>query len=170
MVRRTESEIQADSPKSKDDLRHEAISGVMQMAQFGCLAFGDFADAGAIGMFGEPMVDEAVKLAKDNAKIASKVDLLIEVGPYAGFMAAAIPFVAQILVNHGVFKAEQFANAGVVEPVELESKIKTQVMRQAMEAMRERQKAEDEMQAMQEEMQRHVNGNAERETEESNAG
>lgn len=147
-----------DGPKTKDELRQEALDGVLQLAQFGCLAFGNFADAGAIGMHGRPMATELVNLAKQNAKVASKVDLLIEVGPYAGIVAAAIPFLAQLLVNHGVFKAEQFANAGVVHPEALEAKMKTQMMEQAMAAMREQQEAEERLMAMQSEMAESMNG------------
>ena|ERR1700757_1169604 len=129
-------------PKTKDELRQEALDGVLQITQFGCLAFGNFADAGAVGLHGRPMTVELVNLAKQNSKVASKVDLLIEVGPYAGFVAAAIPFLAQLLVNHGVFKAEQFANAGVVSPETLEARMKTQLMEQSMVAMAEQQEAE----------------------------
>jgi hypothetical protein len=134
--------------KTKDELRQEALNGVLQLAQFGCLAFGQFADAGAIGMHGPPIVTELLGLAEQNAKVASKVDLLIEVGPYAGIVAAAIPFLAQLFVNHGVFKAEQFANAGVVTPEELESDIKTQMMRQAMAKMQEQERIRQEMEEM----------------------
>jgi hypothetical protein len=147
-----------DTPKTKDELRQEALDGVLQLAQFGCLAFGNFADAGAIGLHGRPMADEVVNLAKQNAKVASKVDLLIEIGPYAGIVAATIPFLAQLFVNHGLFKAEQFANAGVVSPDALEAKMKTQMMEQAMQAMREQQQAEERLFAMQEEMAAQMNG------------
>jgi hypothetical protein len=150
-----------DGPKSKSDLRREALNGVAQIAQFGCLAFGQFADAGAIGVFGPAMVEETVKLADNNSKIASKVDWLIEVGPYAGIVAAAIPFAAQILVNHNVFKAEQFASAGVVSPEILDTQMKTQMLLRAQEEMRKQAAAEEELRQMQEEMASHVNGNAE---------
>lgn len=153
-----EIEKKNESPKTKDELRHEAIDGVLQLAQFGCIAFGDFKDAGAIGLFGPPMVDEAVKLANENAAIASKVDLLIEVGPYAGFVAAAIPFVAQLLVNRGMFKAEHFANAGVVPPEQLEMQMKTQMLEKAMETMQEQKLAQERFRKMQDEMLDQMNG------------
>lgn len=146
-------------PKTKKELRQEAVDGILQLAQFGCLAFGQFADAGAIGMHGPPIAAEVVELAETNSKVASKVDLLIEVGPYAGLVAAALPFLAQLFVNHGVFKAEQFANAGVVTPQTLESQMKTQMMQRAMAAMREQQRIEDEMRAMQEEMEARIQAN-----------
>lgn len=143
-------------PKTKDELRRDALDGVLQLAQFGCLAFGDFADAGAIGVFGPPMANETVKLANENAKVASKVDLLIEVGPYAGLVAAIIPFVAQLLVNHKVFKAEQMNNAGVMEPEMLETQMKTQVLRRAAEARREQMEAQEALRKLEEEMLAHM--------------
>src|SRR5260370_1206115 len=166
------SPIESNEPKTQDELREEALNGLLQLAQFGFLAFGDFADAGAIGMHGPPMVTEAVALAKVNSKVAKKVDLFVEVGPYAGIVAAAIPFVAQLLVNHKIFRAEQFANAALVTPATLESQMKTQVMQRAMAAFREQQRVEEEMRNMQEEMAASMTGesaeNAER--DQANAG
>src|SRR5712691_7648942 len=156
------------APKTQDELRQEALSGVLQLIQFGCLAFGNFADAGAIGVFGPPMVSETVDLAKANSKVASKVDLLIEIGPYAGVVAAAIPFLAQLLVNHKVFKAEQFANAGVMTPESLESEMKMQVMQRAMEAKAKQMEMQNEMKRMQEEMAASMNGNSERDNTQTN--
>jgi hypothetical protein len=151
--------------KTKAELRQEALDGVLQIGQFGCLAFGQFADAGAIGMHGRPMTEELVKLAENNSKVASKVDLLIEIGPYAGIVAATIPFLAQLFVNHGLFKAEQFANAGVVSPETLEAQMKTEVMKQAMDAMLAQKQAEEEMVRMQDEMMSSVNGESQPDAE-----
>lgn len=151
--------------KTIDELRQEALSGVLQLGQFGCLAFGNFADAGAIGVFGPPMVDETVSLAKENSKVAEKVDLLIQVGPYAGLVAAAIPFLAQLFVNHKIFKAEQFANAGVVPPEILETQMKTQVLQRAAQAKREQMEAQAKLREMEEEMLRNMNGNTDQPTE-----
>jgi hypothetical protein len=144
--------------KTKDELRQEALSGVLQLGQFGCLAFGNFADAGAIGVFGPPMVDETVKLAKDNSKVAHWVDLFVEVGPYAGLVAATIPFLAQLMVNHKMFKAEQFGNAGVMEPEMLETQMKTQVLHRAAEARRAQMEAQERLQRLEEEMMANMNG------------
>lgn len=148
----------SDRVKSIDELRQEALNGVLQIAQFGCLAFGDFSDAGAIGVFGPPIVDETVTLAKDNEKVAEKVDLLIKVGPYAGLVAATIPFLAQLMVNRGIFKAEQFGNAGVMEPAMLETQMKTQVLHKAAEARRQQMEAQETLARLEEEMLRNMNG------------
>lgn len=152
-------------PKSRAELRQDALNGVMQVGQLACIAFGQFADAGAIGMHGPQLSSEILALAENNSKIASKVDLLIEVGPYAGIVAAAIPFLAQLFVNHGVAKAELFANAGVVPPETLAQHMKTEMMRKAVQAQREQMEArrllEEEMREMQEQMQNTSNGQGE---------
>ena len=151
-------ETPMEGPKTRDELRQEALDGILQLTQFGCLAFGNFADAGAIGVFGPPMATEVVKLAKENSKVASKVDLLIEIGPYAGLVAASIPFLAQLLVNHKVFKAEQFGNAGVMEPEMLETQMKTQVLHRAAQARREQMEAQEQLHRLEEEMLKNMNG------------
>lgn len=151
--------------KTKAELRQEALNGVMQVGQLACIAFGQFADAGAIGMHGPQLVSETLTLAENNSKIASKVDLLIEVGPYAGIVAAAIPFLAQLFVNHGLAKAEMFANAGVVPPDTLAEHMKTEMMRKAVQVQREQMEAQrrlhEEMRQMQEEMAANANGQGE---------
>jgi|ERR1700744_1071464 len=142
-------------PSGKHKDRIEAINGLMQIGQFGCLTFGRYADAGAIGMHGPNLANEIANLADSQPKVAQKVDLLLEVGPYAGLITAALPFVAQILVNAGVFKAEAFANAGVVHPDTLEAQMKAQLAEQALNAMRmqaEAEKALEEQRLMMQEM------------------
>lgn len=149
-----------DSPKemSKAELRQEALNGVLQVGQMACLTFGQFSDAGAIGMHGPKLVSEVVTLAENNSKVASKVDLLIEIGPYAGIVAAAIPFLAQLFVNHGVIKAEMFANAGVVPPDQLDQQMKLTIMRQTIDAQKEQARLRAEMEA---EMAEFMNGQGE---------
>ena len=150
--------------KTRSELRQKALDGVLQLGQFGCLAFGNYADAGAIGVFGPPMAAETVKLSNDNPKVAKWVDMLIEVGPYAGLVAAAIPFLAQLMVNHKVFKAEQFGNAGVMEPEMLETRMKTEVLHKAAEARRQQMAAQEELRKVEEEMRNAMNGDAEKES------
>lgn len=154
--------VKADSlPKTKAELRQEALNGVLQVGQLACLTFGQFADAGAIGMHGPKLADEIVQLAENNSKIASKVDLLIEVGPYAGIVAATIPFLAQLFVNHGIIKAETFANAGVVEPSQLEQEMKLVIMRRSLEVQRQQQQMEQELRDAMNEMNGQEPANAE---------
>lgn len=137
--------ITETNSKTKAELRQEALNGVLQVGQLAALTFGQFSDAGAIGMHGPKLVSEVVALAENNSKVASKVDLLIEIGPYAGIVAAAIPFLAQLFVNHGVVKAEMFANAGVVPPDQLENEMKLTIMQRTLETQKEQARMEAEM-------------------------
>jgi hypothetical protein len=141
-----------DHEMTIEELRTEAVGGTLQIAQYICLGFGLFADAGNIGRHAPGFTKETVALAAKNKQVASKVDLLIQIGPYTGIIAIGLPFIMQTLVNHKVFKAERFANLGVVTPETLEYEMKTEIMRQQMEAMQKQQAMEDEMRAMHEEM------------------
>lgn len=147
--------------KTKNELRQEALNGVLQVGQLACLTFGQFSDAGAIGMHGPRLVSEIVTLADNNSKVASKVDLLIEVGPYAGIVAAAIPFLAQLFVNHGVVKAETFANTGVVEPDQLDKEMKLVIMQRSLETQRQQMQMEQELREAMNEMNGQQPANAE---------
>lgn len=149
-------------PKTIDELREEAIGGILQIGQFGCLAFGNYSDAGAIGVHGPPFVEQTVTLAAENKRVADIVDLFIKVGPYAGLVGVLIPFALQIAVNHNIFKPEQFANAGVVSPQSLEYQMKTTIAKQQMEAMLAQKEAEAKLQQMTEEMAATMNGDADR--------
>lgn len=145
---------------TKAELRQEALNGVLQVGQLIAVSFGKFADAGAIGMHGPKLAEETVALAGNNSKVASKVDLLIEIGPYAGIVAAAIPFLAQLFVNHGLIKPELFANAGVVAPEQLEQQMKLSMMQQALEVQRHQMEVEREMREAQAEFDAAMNGHA----------
>jgi len=151
--------IAESNNKTKAELRQEALNGVLQVGQLAALTFGQFSDAGAIGMHGPKLVSEVVALADNNSKVASKVDLLIEIGPYAGIVAAAIPFLAQLFVNHGIVKAEVFANAGVVPPEQLDQQMKLVIMQRTLDAQKEQARMEAEMrEAMQEFQNANMNG------------
>lgn len=164
---RSSSTIKDETPTNQNDnrtkaeLRQEALNGVLQVGQLACLTFGQFSDAGAIGMHGPRLVNEVVSLAEQNSKVASKVDLLLEVGPYAGIVAAAIPFLAQLFVNHGIVKAESFANAGVVPPEQLDQEMKLTIMRRQMETARAQAEMEEEIKRAMAEMNGDVSANAE---------
>jgi hypothetical protein len=157
-----------DPPKSIEELREEAIGGFLQIGQFICLAFGDYSDAGAIGIHGPGFISESVKLANENKAIADKLDLFVKVGPYAGFIGVLIPFGLQIAVNHGVFKPEQFANAGIVSPQSLEYEMKATIAKQQMEALQRQRDAEDNLRTMSEQMAAAMNGDADRESAANN--
>ena len=151
----------AEPPKTKTELRQDALNGVFQVGQLACLTMGQFADAGAIGIHGPKLADEIVALAESNSKIASKVDLLIEIGPYAGIVAAAIPFLAQLFVNHGIVKHDMFANAGVLPPEQLEKEMKITIMQRALVNQRRQQEMEEQLRREMERMEAEQTAHAE---------
>lgn len=138
--------------------REEAANGVGQIIAFGCMVSGNLADAGAVGMHWPTMAHEAAVIADSDAKMATGLDYLLEVGPYGNFIVACLPFVAQLLVNHKLVKPEAMAGAGVVHPEALEAQVKRDMAQKAMEAMREQREAEAQMRKMAEEMSANVNG------------
>jgi hypothetical protein len=132
--------------------RAEATNGIFQIATFGCVLTGQFADAGAIDEHSPAISTEIANLAENNSYVAKLTDSFMQVGPFAALFAATMPLVLQLLVNHNVIPAEKLANANVVHPDVLEARVKTAMMRQAMEAMAQQRMAQEEMERMRAEM------------------
>jgi hypothetical protein len=148
-------ETSAKTTETQDtihDKRAEATNGIFQIATFGCVLLGNFADAGAIDEHGPGISNEIANLADTNAYVAKATDAFMNVGPFAALFAATMPLVLQLMVNHNIIPAEKLANANVVHPDVLEARVKTAMMRQAMEAMAAQRMAQEEMQRMQAEM------------------
>lgn len=143
----------------KQKVREEAANGIGQLLAFGCMVSGSLADAGAISMHWPNVAHEAALVAETDAKMASALDKLLEVGPYGNLIIATLPLVAQLLVNHKIVKPEAMAGAGVVHPDALEAQVKANMARKAMEAMREQAQAEAELRRVTEEMAAAQNGN-----------
>ena len=132
----------------KQKAREEAANGIGQILAFGCMVSGNLADAGAIGMHWPVIAHEAAVIADTDSKMATGLDYLLEVGPYGNFIVALLPFAAQLLVNHGLVKAEAMAGAGVVHPDALAAEVKRDMALKAMEAMRAQQEAEAQLREM----------------------
>jgi hypothetical protein len=142
----------------KAEAREEALNGVGQIIGFAAMATGQFHDAGAIGMHWPGLSHEAAGISETDEKMARALDYLLEIGPYGNMITLALPFVAQIMVNHGVFKPEAMAGAGVVHPDALTAQIKSDMARKAMEALKAQAEAEADLARMREEYVAHVNG------------
>jgi hypothetical protein len=142
------------SPTPVADIRKdrtEGVNGIFQLAGLGCIMMGQLHDAGAISIHGPAISNEIVTLAESDARIAKGVDALLQVGPYAGLVAAVMPLVLQLLANHKVVPADKLGGAGIQMPDALEMQVKTQMQLQALEIMRQRQAVEDELQMAQQE-------------------
>jgi hypothetical protein len=142
-------------PKTIADQRADAVDGIFQLVGLGCIMVGQYADAGAINMHGHDISVEIADLAEKNAPIANVIDNLLQIGPYAGLVMAVMPLAMQLLANHKVMSAEKMTGMNVVKPEILESQVKTQMARQAIEALQAQKEAEEELARMQEEWQKH---------------
>jgi hypothetical protein len=144
--------------KSVKDQRQENFEGIGQLASFGCIVTGNFADAGAISMHWPNVSKEAAELAESNEYVARAADFLGQVGPFSAILAAALPLAFQILANHKVIPAAKMGGAGVVDPQTLESQVKTQMALQALEALKAQHAMEEELQRAQAEYAEFTNG------------
>jgi hypothetical protein len=150
-----------NTPTKPQDIREErrdAVDGIFQLIGLGFIVTGQYADAGAISMHSPPISQEVAELAEKDERIAKGVDTLLQVGPYAGLVAAVMPLVLQLLVNHNVFPADKMASANIVKPEVLESQVKTDMARKAMQALQMQKDAEEELAKMQAEYMASQNG------------
>lgn len=139
----------APQPKS-GNTRLDAVNGLFQMVQMGCVMGGQYADAGAIGLHGEAIATEVVSIADQNARIARAVDYLTEVGPYAGLIGAILPFALQLAANHKVIPSSKVP--GIVQPEVLQMQMETEIKKQAMQQMKESSEVKAEFDRMVAEM------------------
>lgn len=112
--------------------RTEAIASLGQFAQMPLMITKQFADAGAISLHWPKISEEIAKLADSNEQVAKIVDPLMQVGPYAGLIAAVMPFVVQILVNHGRVPA---GAAGSVPATTLASQVEAGLAENELQAL-----------------------------------
>lgn len=128
--------------KSRDEARNEAVNGIFQLASFGCVVTGNYADAAAIGMHSPTISSEVVKLGAQNDQVGKAIDYLNQVGPYAGLISAVMPLVLQLLANHQRLDASKVP--GLSDPRALEARVKAQMAQQAAEEMAAAQQAQAE--------------------------
>jgi hypothetical protein len=121
--------------------RAEGLEGWLQVASIVCISRGWHADAGAIGIHGTKLAEETARTAENAEPLGKVLDFLAMSGPYAALMGAALPFVAQILMNHHVIP-EAMALEGVVPPAMLEAQVKAELAEVQLSALKAQQDAE----------------------------
>ena len=119
--------------------REELVAQLGMFAQVPLIATRQFADAGAIALHWPSVAKELAHLAETQEPIARIIDPLIQVGPYAGLIAAVLPLAMQLAVNHGRIKP---GSLGTVPGVALASQIETAMARQELAAMHDQMEAE----------------------------
>jgi len=127
--------------KTLNQQRFEGLLGLAQLGQGICLMAGLHADAMTIGQHFPPVAKEIANIADDNDSVAQPLDFIIKVGPYGALIAAAMPFVMQILANHKVIDPAKAIGQGIVPPEVLEAQMKAELMRMQAEAMQAQQQA-----------------------------
>lgn len=129
---------------TKRDERAKSVGALFELAQFGCVSFGQYADAGAFALHGPAAAPQLAELAEINPWIAKGIDSLDVIGPWAGLLTALMPLTLQILVNHNRVPLERVASLGVQAPAALDATAKAQIAKMQAEALRQQREAEAE--------------------------
>jgi hypothetical protein len=129
--------------------RTDALNGLGQLAQVPLIATKQYADAGAVGLHWPDVAKEIAKLADSEPRIAQLIDPLIKVGPYTGLVAAVLPFMLQIGVNHGRVQAGVM---GTVPGSTLDAQVQSSLAKAELEALTVQNEAEKAVAAMREEI------------------
>lgn len=149
--------------QARTQVRAEGLEGISQLAGFGCLVRGWYADSAAIGMHAPGICREAALLAEKNEGFGRVLDYLTEAGPYMALLTAAMPLAMQVLVNHDRLDASSLNQFGVVPKQTLESRAKRQMAELAQAALREQaaaEKAEQDLRNQMELAHQSMNGQA----------
>jgi hypothetical protein len=136
-----------ESGLTKD--RTDALASLGQLAQVPLIATKQYADAGAVSMYWPNVASEIAKLADSQPAIAKLVDPLMQVGPYAALIAAGLPFLLQIGVNHKMISAGAM---GTVPASTLSAQIESSLAKQELEALTIQRDAERESAEMRREI------------------
>lgn len=112
--------------------RSEAITSLGQFAQIPLMATKQFADVGTIAMHWPNVSKELAKLAETTPVIARIVDPLMQVGPYAGLIAAVMPMVMQFGVNHNRMVPGAM---GTMPATAISAQVEAQAAQQELEAL-----------------------------------
>lgn len=139
--RTTKTKTEPVKPKVEE--RKEGLMGMAQIGHAICLMTKQYADAGAVEHFADPLCTEVAKLADSNEKIARGIDAFTAVGPYTALLTVGIQFTLQIAANHKRVDPNMLAGAGIIHPDVLEAEQKANILRMRTEAL-QRQKAAQE--------------------------
>lgn len=146
---------QASSDTLRKD-REDAINGLFQLGSVVAMAFGKWADAGAINTHGPAISTETVKLADRYDSVGKGIDALAQVGPFAGLITAVTPLIIQLAANHKMISPTQGAAMGATDPAVLSQQMQIHAQREAIQiqlALAEQKRAmAEEMAAFEREM------------------
>ena len=119
--------------------RTDALNGIAQIVQLPLIAIHWYADVGALTIHWPNVAREVATLAESQEKIAALIDPLIRIGPYTALIAAGLPLVMQVAVNHGTMPAGAM---GTVPATALAAQVETAMAQQELESLRLQMEAE----------------------------
>ena len=125
--------------KNITEQREEALNGFGQLAQAPLIALRQYADAGAIGLHWPGVSHEVAALAETQDQVARLVDPLIRIGPFTGLIAAILPMILQIGVNHGRVPAGAM---GTIPAASLTARVEATLAAVELEALQAQAEAE----------------------------
>jgi hypothetical protein len=130
----------------KTSEREEGLKGIGQIGTMVLIMTKNFADAGAVDMHFPAIAHEVAELAQENEKVATIVDRIIAVGPYAGLLTAVMPLALQLLVNHDRIQSSAAGMLGgkVMSKEALEAKVKAEIDQATTRMLKEAQDARQE--------------------------
>lgn len=146
-VKRAAPTTRQASPDTVRKDREDAINGLFQLGSVAAMAFGKWADAGAINTYGPGISTETVKLADRYDSIGKGIDALAQVGPFAGLVTAVTPLIIQLAANHKMITATQAAGMGATDPAALAQQVQINAQREAIQIqlhLAEQKRAMDE--------------------------
>lgn len=122
--------------------RTEAVNGLFQLASFGSVMVGNYADAATLSQHGPGISQEVAALGAQNEQIGRWIDYLTQAGPYAGLLTAVLPLGLQLLANHG--RIDHSRVPGLTDPkvleVQIQSEMKAAAVTQLQQAQQEQAK------------------------------
>lgn len=130
---------------AKREERATSVRSLFELAQFGCLSFGQYADAGAFALHGPAAAPQLAELAEINPWIAKGIDSLDIIGPWAGLLTALMPLTLQILVNHNRVPLERVASLGVQSPAALNAQAQAQLAEMQIAALAQQRESEERL-------------------------
>lgn len=123
--------------RTQADSRSESVNGLFQVASFGLVMVGQYADSATVAEHGPNVSREIVALGQQNEKIGQWIDYLTQAGPYAGLITAVLPMALQLMANHR--RIDYSKVPGLTSPEVLTAKVETQMKAAALMQMQEAQ-------------------------------
>jgi hypothetical protein len=114
------------------------------------MAIRQYADVGTLAAHWPGVAAEIAKLADSQPQIAKLIDPLIQVGPYTGLIAALLPFVMQVGVNHKLLAPGAM---GTLPAATISAQVEGALARQELDALRTQYEAEKTSRELKAEMQ-----------------